>query len=499
MVSLRSRKNTCAGGTDGRAKAVRWLALSLVCAVVAGLAATAATARTAIITLTTGATPPLATAIDDPIFNTSQRTTAYAMAHQAGATYARLLVSWRSIAPGNLPSSWDPTDPASPYYHWSGLDATVSAAEANGIAPILDIVLPPSWGYHVQPGTWTGGQPKLDALAAFATALARHYSAVHAFSVWNEPNFNRNLNPQDPTYYRSMVNVVADSVHAVNPDNLALAGELAPFKHAPSKTDKNSVIPPITFMQKMLCLSTTTPVKHTCSTKAQFDVWTHHPYSDTGPYGHAKVSGGVELGDLPKMNKLLQTAWNLGAITTSSGHAPQFWVTEIGWSSKPPNPHGVPMGLLTRWVGESFYQLWKSGATLGTWYLLEDEPKSTPFQSGLYQNSPSLASATAKPLLAPFRMPFVAYIHSGGKVQIWGRDATSDLQDVTISEKIGKKWKNVAIITSNSNGIFQATLAIHAKSTYSMRASANGVTSATFSLTKPSNENMNVTPFPAGG
>jgi hypothetical protein len=171
-------------------------------------------------------------------------------------------------------------------------------------------------------------------------------------------------------------------------------------------------------------------------------------------------------------------------------------VTEIGWSSNPPNKHGVPIKLETRWVGESFYQVWKSGATLGTWFLLQDEPKSTPFQSGLYLNSNSLSDAVAKPLLAPFQLPFVAYLKKGGKVFVWGRDATSDSQNVTIQEKNGTKWKTVAMIASNSYGIFQGTLSIGAKKTYSMRASAGGVTSTTFSLTVPSNENLNVTPFP---
>ena len=475
----------------------RWIAFSAVGATVAAVAATAATAKTTPVLLaTTPATPPLVTALDDPALQTPQRTTAFAMASQAGATYGRLLVSWRSIAPATLPSSWNPTDPASPYYHWSGLDATVAAAQSNGIQPIFDIVQAPSWGYETQPdGVYKGGRPSISALGAFATALASRYPAVHAFSVWNEPNFNRNLYPQDPTYYRSMVNAVADAVHGVNPANLALAGELAPFKHTPTKTDKNNVMPPLTFMRAMLCISSTTPATRTCNTPAKFDVWTHHPYSDTGPYGHAKVKGGVELGDLPKMSSLLQTAWQLGSI--SSAQAPQFWVTEIGWSSKPPNKHGVPMGLETRWVGESFYQLWKSGATLGTWFLLQDEPIDTPFQSGLYYDSPSLSDAVAKPLLAPFRFPFVAYRKSGGKVSLWGRDATSTKQDVTIDMKIpGKQWKTVAIVTSNDYGIFQAILPLHAKGTYKMRASAQGVTSTIFSLTKPSNENMRVSPFP---
>lgn len=480
---------------------MRWFALSLVCAVVAGAAATAATARTAIISVTTGPTAPLATAIYDPIFDGSQQTTAFAMASHAGAAYARIAVTWRSIAPSTLPSPsslFDPTDPNSPYYNWSSLDSTVAAAEANNVQPILDIVLPPKWAYHIQPGTFTGGQPDIDQLGKFATALATRYegSGPHAFSVYNEPNFNKNFSPQDPTYFRSMVNAVADSVHAVDPSNLALAGELAPYKHAQTKQDKNNVIAPITWMQEMLCVSSTTPAKRTCNTQTRFDVWTHHPYSDKGPYGHASVAGGVELGDLPKMNSLLQTAWNLGAISTESGKAPLFWVTEIGWSSNPPNKHGVPLKLETRWVGESFYQLWKSGATLGTWFLLQDEPKSTPLQSGLYYISPSLSTAVAKPLLAPFTMPFVAYLKSGGKVFVWGRDATSNEQSVEIDMKVGGKWKHVADIQSNNYGIFQATLSIHAVAKDSMRASTGGVTSTTFSLTKPSNENMNVVPFP---
>ncbi len=483
---------------------MRWFALSLVCAVVAGVAATAATARTTIISVTTGSTAPLRTALYDPIFQTSQRNAAFALASQAGASYARIDVSWKSIAPQNLPSNWNPKDPNSPYYDWSSLDATVSSAEAHGIQPILDIVAPPTWGYHVAPGKWTGGQPDINDLGRFATALATRYDgsgpapAVHAYSVWNEPNFNRNLYPQDPVYYRDMVNAVADAVHTVDPSNLALAGELAPFKHATSKGDPNSVTAPITWMQQMLCVSSTKPYHSTCAPgSAHFDVWTHHPYSDTGPFGHASVKGGVELGDLPKMSALLQTAWSLGTISTESGNPPDFWVTEIGWSSNPPNKHGVPVKLEARWVSESFYQLWKSGATLGTWFLLQDEQNSTPFQSGLYTYSSSLSGATAKPLLQPFAFPFVAYLKPGGKVQIWGRDTTSDKQVVTIDMKVRSKWKTVADITSNNYGIFQATIAVHALAKYSMRASAPGSgTSATFSLTKPSNENMRVVPFP---
>ena len=490
------------------------IALPLLCAAVAGVAATAATAQMAthpaarsLIVATTGPTAPLWTGLQDPLFQGSQQTTALGMASQAGASYVRLIVWWASIAPRSLPQSgFDPTDPASPYYGWSALDASVSAAETAGLTPILNIVgRPPSWAYAVQPGAGTGGSPETAALGAFATALASRYDgsgpapAVHAFAVWNEANFNRNLYPQDPTVYRSMVNAVADAVHAVDPANLAVAGELAPFKHAPTNTDQNSVIPPLAFMRQMLCISNTTPAQRTCNVETHFDVWSHHPYSDTGPFGHAKLGGGVELGDLPKMKALLQTAEQLGAI--ASAKPPQFWVTEFGWSSNPPNSKGVPMNLEARWLAESLYQIWKSGATLGTWFLLQDFPLSTPFQSGLYFNSTLLADATAKPLLTPFRFRFVAYLKSGGKVKIWGRDATSDRQDVAIQRKIGSgSWKRVATVASNSHGIFQATLPLKATSSWSLRASAPGSgISLGFALKVPLDENLRVTPFPLRG
>ena len=160
------------------------------------------------------------------------------------------------------------------------------------------------------------------------------------------------------------------------------------------------------------------------------------------------------------------------------------------------------MTLEARWLAESLYQIWKSGATVGAWFLLQDFPLSTPFQSGLYFDSILLGDATAKPLLTPFRFPLVAYLKVGGKVKIWGRDSTSDQQNVAIQRRIGAggSWRTVAIITSNSHGIFQATLGLKALSTWWLRAVASGSgSSLPFALRVPSNEGLRVIPFPLSG
>lgn len=491
-------------GSGFRGRAGRWIALPVMCVAAAGLAATAATAystTTALPSATTGSTAPFATALFDPLFIQSQKATAFAMTSQAGAKYVRLDIGWRGIAPANLPATgFNPTDPTSRYYTWAGVDAIVQGAEAAGLTPIIDITNPPSWAWEVQPTSTTGGAPKIGALGDFATALARHFNAhPHIYDVWNEPNFTKNFSPADPpAYYRAMANAIADAVHGVNPANLAAAGELAPFKHLlPSTVDPSSVLAPLTFMQQMLCVSAdATPVR-TCNATVHIDVWTHHPYSDN-PFAQATAPGGVELGDLPAMYSLLQQARSLGAIV--SAKPVQLWVTEAGWASNAPNTKGVPMKLESRWVAESLYQMWKSGVTVGGWFLLQDMPSTTAFQSGLYFNSTSLTTAVAKPLLTPFRFPFVAYLGSNGNVAIWGRDATSDTQTVTIQHLVGGLWTDVGTIKSNGHGIFQATLPLGATSTWTLRAVAPGSgESLAFALKVPLNENMRATPFPTGG
>ena len=136
--------------------------------------------------------------------------------------------------------------------------------------------------------------------------------------------------------------------------------------------------------------------------------------------------------------------------------------------------------------------MWLSGVSLVTWFLIQDYPSPSPYQSGLYYRSSSLDSARAKPGLTAFRFPFVAY--SGKKrVSVWGRDATSDKQLVTIQLRHGKtgKWRTVALITSNQSGIFKANLKLKATKKDSLRASALGSgKSLAFSLTVPHAPNV---------
>jgi hypothetical protein len=459
------------------------------------LAAIAATASYAASssrrTYTTPGTPPLQTAVFDPFHVQGAKSLPFEMTRDAGASYVRLSVYWAAIAPSTRPDGFDATDPTSPGYKWSGIDATVEAAEAAGLTPILDILTTPNWAYAHAPTGVNGGSPKAADIGAFAQALATHFDGenglpdANIYEVWNEPNLSIDLSPAKASIYRAMVNAVADGVHSVDPANLVVAGGLDPFGHSKSKKQKWYSVAPLAFMRSLLCLSKGSHPHSTCSARVEFDVWSHHPYTFGGGFGKATQPDNVSLGDLPKMRSLLQAGVRLNHVVSS--RPVKFWVTEFGWDTNPPRRGAASLSLASRWTAESMYQAWRSGISLFTWFTLEDKSGAGPYKSGLYFHASSLSRARPKPVLTAFRFPFVAYLH-GSTVSVWGRDATSDKQRVTIQLRHGNtgSWRTVAYVVANSNGISKATLKLKASKSDWLRAAAPGSgKSLAFSLKVP--------------
>ena len=472
----------------------RSLLFAVAIAVLAAVAASSGWAGTrkgthATRTHSTGATLPLRTSLDDPFALTGpERAEGFVKVRASGASYVRLVVPWNLVAPTNPGPAFAPADPTSSGYSWSWLDSNVQSAATNGLTPILDIVRAPSWALVTINGKRVN-TPKASALGQFAKALALHYDGkhdappAHVFQVWNEPNLSQDLSPVNAATYRGMVNAVATSVHGVSRANLVVAGGLDPFGN---KAKTWYSVSPLAYMRSLLCVSKGKHPHRTCSGVAHFDVWSHHPYSFNGPFGHATRPDDVSLGDLPKMRSLLRAALRLHRV--SSTHGVQFWVTEFSWDTKPPRRHAAPIALASRWTAEALYQMWRSGVSLVTWFGLVDKGGNGPYQSGLYFHAKSLARARAKPVRTAFRFPFVAYLGKGN-VSVWGRDATSNKQVVTIQRRVGThgNWRTVAKIRSNGSGIFRGKLRLKATKKDSLRATAAGSgNSLAFSLTRPS-------------
>jgi len=412
----------------------------------------------------------------------------------AGATAVHLDVPWDRIAPSQRPRSFDPTNPADPAYDWAALDALVLRAHRSGLAPIFIVAGAPNWAQarhhaarrlagtahtlHPPNGPY---KPSPTAFGQFGTALARRYSGsfqglprVSDFIAWNEPNDYPYLTPQrvngkpfSPFWYRLMLNAFAQGVHGVHADNEVVAGALL-YNGAGNK------VSPLAFMRDMLCMSKgrkrgkgrkPAPPRPTCKRRSHFDVWTHHPYTRGDPFHHSSNPDDIMLGDLPRMRALLRAALAAHHIVTHQKL--QFWVDEFSYDSRPPDPSPktVPILLHARWVSESLYQMWRSGVSLATWFLLRDEPVAHPArhtwgQSGLYANpslTDDLTKDQPKPALTAFRFPFVAYRH-GKRVSVWGRTPTSTGGSVTIQVGTATGWRTVGHAHANGLGIFRGKL-----------------------------------------
>ena len=443
------------------------------------------------------ASQPLRTAIMDPTtFEGPQAELAFARTKAAGASAVRLVLRWSRVAP--VEPDGDARDPADPAYDWSSFDAQVEAAVGAGLDPIVCITHAPLWARDVAAGGAGTTWPKTGALADFAAAAALRYAtlAVRTWQVWNEPNARSHLNPQyrggrpaTPGHYRAMVNAFAEAVHAVNPNNVVVAGALAPFGHLARDIQ---VVAPLRFMRAMLCVSRAGAA--TCSARAQFDVWAQNPYTNGGPDRQASARDDVSIGDLPEVRRVLAQANRVRHVTARD--PVELWVTEFSWDTQPPDPHGVAASLHARWIAEALYAMWQSGVTLVTWWRLRDDPLTTPYQSGLYaRRGTNLDLDHAKPSLAAFRFPFVARPTRHG-VLVWGRLPPGSAGRVEIERRVGRTWRPVVRIAPDRYGIFRAVLPTPASG--SVRARLPGVVSSLpFSLARPPAKRVH--PFGCGG
>jgi hypothetical protein len=425
------------------------------------------------------------TAIVDPGGFSNDPAGAFARTKETGATYVRLILDWRAVAPATPPP--DPTDPNDPGYSWASFDLQVEGAVAAGLVPYICITTAPEWAETGGDGPAGAMRPDAVMFGDFARAAARRYSGepggeprVRYWQAWNEPNRDYFLQPQfengkmvSPALYRAMVNRFAEAIHDVNPTNRVIAGGLAPL----GRTGKPAPMP---FMTKLFAK----PV--------WFDIWAHHPYTSGGPLHRSAGKGDVVLGNLDEMSDLLNAKVKENKVRSDT--KVQFWVTEFSWDMDPPDPDALGQTLHKRWVAEALYRMWADGVSLVTWFRFEDDPLTgigaTPYQSGFWTTADE-----PKPSLQAFRFPTVALTKPGG-ILVWGRTPESNPTKVTLDVKTGSTWKKLATLQSNGQGIFTKTFKVPYKKGY-VRARAGAETSVPFSLRYVRDRFVN--PFGCGG
>jgi hypothetical protein len=291
--------------------------------------------------------------------------------------------------------------------------------------------------------------PDPGAFGDFAYAIATRYSGrfaglpgVHIWQGWAEPNLGINLAPQfqgrtavSPEHYRAMLNAFYAGVKAADPSNFVLTSGTAPYGNLfPTSGPQLERMQPLRFWRGVFCYKEGKKRKKgkkkkgrrasaaakligtSCPNPVHLDAISHHPINVGRPGRHARNPDDVSTPDLGKIKRILRAAERSGRVIPGGRHP--FWATEIYWESKPPTPHGVPLGRQARWLSESFYLMWKQGVQTVIWFEIVDLPElpglAVP-QSGLF-----LADGTAKPAFDAFRFPFFADRLKGGGVRVWG-------------------------------------------------------------------------------
>jgi hypothetical protein len=395
----------------------------------------------------------------------------YRRAQGLASSYVRLTVSWRSIAPAKLPRGFQAASASEPRYSWSSLDDQVEGAVAHGEHVVFMLFAAPAWAEgpgvpgSALPGTW---RPSPSALGAFAHAVAERYSGrfpdplhpgqdlpqVGYFQAWNEPNLPIDLAPQwtrdgrgrwlpaSPYFYRRMLNAVYANVKAVQPGATVLAAGTAPYGDPPGVNR----MAPVVFLRELLCLRGPGLRPEYCPDPAHFDAFDHHPYSLT-PTLHAFSPDGVSVPDLGRLTSIVRVAERTGRALPA-GPKP-LWVTEIAWSSKPPDPLAIPDALQARYLSLTFYELWRQGVSHVFWLLIRDYPYKSLTGSGVYfQNGTPELSARA------FHFPFIAQPRPGGALTLWGRAPKAGV--VEIERGNGHGWQPLFALPTTAGGVFYA-------------------------------------------
>lgn len=430
---------------------------------------------------------------DDPL--------AFEHTRATGAQFVRIPLKWGGVAPTRVPLDWHPDDPADPSYDWGPSDTAVVNAIQAGLTPVLQLDGAPSWAERCQAPSFAQAKtcdPDPTALGAFATAAARRYSGsfgglprVRLWQGLNEPNLSLFFNPQyegdkpvSPDLYRTLINSFYAAVKSVDPSNLVLAAGLGPVA-VPQYT-----IGPMRFARLLLCMqghNHPRPTPGDCDGGVYFDIFAIQPYTTGGPTHEGGVND-VELGDLPKLQTLLQEADRAGRIKGEFKRTP-LWITEFSWDSNPPDPGGLSMKTESRWTAEALYRAWRAGVSHFFWYSLHDDRYesgqsfSESLQSGLYFRGATLAEDQPKEVLYAFRFPFVSYPTNRGLL-FWGRTPSSKPGKVAIQLWRGHQWHEVATVHANKAGLFSGTALSHygRNKRGAVRALYTGQSSVPFSM-----------------
>jgi hypothetical protein len=248
----------------------------------------------------------------------------------AGVKTIRANINWSSIEPtakGSLDAWW-----------LAEIDYAVAKAQAAGIEvlmPIADGV--PYWA-SADPARYSDGsgthwnknyKPRvMQDYADFASAIVKRYApkGVHAYEVWNEPNYSRfwpsGVSASD---YVSMLKPAYTAIKAADPSSTVVSGGL-------SRND-------YTFLQQM----------YSAGAKGYFDAVAVHPYT--------KNIDPTVCSSITNLDNFCSIQQVRTVMVNNGDSAKNIWLTEFGWSTATSATSGVSEAVQADYLTKAFNKL----------------------------------------------------------------------------------------------------------------------------------------------
>jgi hypothetical protein len=224
-------------------------------------------------------------------------------------------LSWAAAAPTRPAEASSPDDPA---YRWpASLDSVLSAAQANGIEPILNVSGFPSWANGGRSPDWAPERPQ--DFADFMAAAVRKYPQVRRWIIISEPGSFYNFRPQGgngrtaPHLYARLLDAAYTAMHAVRQNVVVIGGGVHPY----GLNDQHTTAPD-TFIANMVLPNGRRP---------RLDLFGINPYTERPLYlALPKRPLRVDFNDLDWLSRRLDRLWPRRHL--------RILVDEFGWNTE---------------------------------------------------------------------------------------------------------------------------------------------------------------------
>jgi hypothetical protein len=365
-----------------------------------------------------------------------------------GVNVVRLNLAWQDVAPrpnsrsrpgGNLA---DPNDG----YNWSQYDRLLNAIRSYGMR--VDLLVgggAPAWATRTgapRPSSQFGSfnnvwYPSARDYGNFVRAVARRYSWVNIWELWDEPNWGPALSPQfnggalvSARLFRQLFNAGWAALKATGHGRqTVIAGSLS--QDGSSHVGQTGTTAPLTFMRGLYCVdSSYRQLRGNAArsigcpaTKAGSNRFRHnnpglfnatgvgvHPYPYAQPPNRAQFPdpNGVEFNEIPHLTSLLDrvnrvygSRKRMRAFNTEYGY-------QVGY---------VSAARAARYINWAEYLSYKNGRVASYDQFELQDPKNG-FKTGLIN-----ADRTLKPSYGAYRMPIWlprTSTRRGRSLEVWG-------------------------------------------------------------------------------